>query len=128
MTRFIGNLSFDDEYVESFCYDFEIQPEKLKYIRELAEKVKELDVYEVTTFDANLDVYRDYLDDAETAVNCVKELGKNDKNYTRVECVLLHVSNDSFRYTGYLKHTNLLFTTQVIGIVEAEKGGIVFNE
>jgi hypothetical protein len=126
MTKIIGNLAVSNgEFIE-LCYELEIDKERLEYMKQLAEKVKELNVYEVTDFDYRLDGYQHTLDDEDMSQSEAEAelVGREEQ---RLDCVLLHVSQDGFRYTGYLKHTDLYFATCKFTFHEVENNEFLFN-
>ena len=121
MTKIIGTLPLDVDFCDDeVCYQLEVDKDRLDYMKKLSDRVKELGVYEVTLFDYRVDAYEGtmYYTHASEAEEKIKELADKPQ---RLDCVILHVSEDKFRYTGYLKHTNIHFSTGFIYFKEIEE-------
>jgi len=117
----VGNLHYDGNIhdFDSWCYRLEVDDKKFEYIRELAKKAAELEVYEITVFDAAIEVYGAYIDDGDRFQDVVESLDVLEEE--RTECIILHVSKDSFRYTGVLKHDCYTFCTGSIYFTEFQE-------
>ena len=114
----VGNLHFDGytHDFDSWCFKLELGDERWQYIKELAAKAEELEVYEITVFDAALEVFAGYIEEEQSHQEALDQVLETEEE--RTECVILHVSKDSFRYTGVLKHDCYTFCT----------GSIYFSE
>ena len=121
--KIYGNLSYESECWESYCFRLDPSEWKIKQIKETAEKVKELGAYEVSFFDYSLDVLGGCLEDLEDA----KKL-ESEEEGERLDTCILHVSDDCFRYSCVLKHGTVTFDTGWINLSALDKGEDFFNE
>jgi hypothetical protein len=88
----------------------EINSELLKRIRKLSKTVKELEAYCMEDWDVTPEFLGTNNDDG----------GYKDWDRT-IETLRLKVDNDSFRWVGYIKDTNILCETEGIDIKEMDE-------
>lgn len=83
-------------------------------VKRLSELVKKEHLYAVKRFDYTPEYFSDYEGfdwDGYKGEETVEWKG-------RVDVVCLHVTDDSFRWEGYLKHTNIRWSTESVEIKE----------
>jgi len=130
--KIIGNLHIEDsDFTDTFCYELEVDAELLDKIKFFSDKARELDVYELTDFRYDLTGYKGGLYEEDTALEDFEEIKADKDSGQRLDCVLLHGSDGKFRFTGYLKHTNVHFSTGFLSVCQVDpevaEEGIVTN-
>jgi len=105
------NIYIADEYQTDPTHaDITLTPELIKRIRQLNKAVNKLKVWQIQEFDC-------------TPVWLVQN---NDEEYVEwtegsIDTATLCVENDSFKWIGYIKHTNIEVSVESISIKELDE-------
>lgn len=121
--KIYGNLTWENEYADSYIYKLEPSEYLWNRIKFLSTKVKELGVFEITEFEHSLEVYevKSFLEDLGDAEKFFEDKPVGE----RVGTSILHVSDGGFRYTGSLKHGSSTYSTGWIYFDDVQKHNYV---
>lgn len=103
MKSYSDTLSFEVDSGDTYEFTLFLLDKEIEEIKALQAKVKELDVYEITRFDAPLEVTSDTEDPP------------------MIDFAILHVQENFIRVTGVLKHDRHTFSTGIISLDQFEE-------
>lgn len=91
-------------------------------IRQLAAAAKVLGVYKVAVFDGSPDFFlRDYEAEGNDGPIAYREPDdEEEENACRVECLTLNVTPSDYYWSGYVKHTNIHWETDLLPLEAPE--------
>ncbi|MFA7483905.1 MAG: hypothetical protein WC314_25650 [Vulcanimicrobiota bacterium] len=99
----------------------EIDEQLADRIRFLAEKVKELDAFEITIFNASLKAFMaDHeAEQQENAPPAYRQPANHDEELNcMTDCCILHVTASGFLWSACVKHSDVRWTTEKIYLDE----------
>ena len=116
MKRII-NVRVPGDYEGPELAEIELSELALKEIKQHSALVKNLGVYCIEKFDYTPTFYM-HDDDSEDELALLPI--DTEDHRLRIDCITLKIRDDSFQWTGYLKHTGIKFSTDSIAIEHEE--------
>jgi len=130
MVTVFGNLFIEDEYNDlEICYKLEIDKHLLDRIKYMSDKLSEMKMesdisglFEITAFDYAVSDYvsGNLTEVTEEGVTKEYEELRAEDDSPNLDCVLLQVQDGVFRFTGYVKHTQIAFSTGTISVAQVD--------